>query len=263
MLKAGRKVILPRFDSVSKPKGIYRRALDGAGRPRDADLGQKRLQTSRKLETLCADTQKPPDGRLRPAGRRRLKRPMKTRKPPSRRRRAQRAGGASKVRERRRVRNGEKPQKCKKAAHRAARSANAQRGRQAKQPGARGGDGEPSARRGGAGGAGKRPHNARKPPDGRLRRTLGAALRAHMRRGAPAGRRRPILPRACPAVLSAMEGLTAGFGMGPGVPPPPWPPARRGPCWCGHPGGRHSAQRRLSILGPIRSIVDDEKSSAD
>src|SRR5207344_1272532 len=26
------------------------------------------------------------------------------------------------------------------------------------------------------------------------------------------------------AVPSALEGLTSGFGMGPGVPPPPWPP---------------------------------------
>ena len=50
------------------------------------------------------------------------------------------------------------------------------------------------------------------------------------RKRAPVGRRRPILPRADPAVLSAMEGLTSGFGMGPGVPPPPWPPTNRGPC---------------------------------
>ena len=42
------------------------------------------------------------------------------------------------------------------------------------------------------------------------------------------GQRRPILPRASPSVLSAMEGLTAGFGMGPGVPPPPWPLTRQG-----------------------------------
>ena len=34
----------------------------------------------------------------------------------------------------------------------------------------------------------------------------------------PARARRPGLPRACPAVLSAMAGLTAGFGMGPGDP---------------------------------------------
>lgn len=34
----------------------------------------------------------------------------------------------------------------------------------------------------------------------------------------PARARRPGLPRAGPAVLSAMAGLTAGFGMGPGDP---------------------------------------------
>ena len=49
------------------------------------------------------------------------------------------------------------------------------------------------------------------------------------KRGSPrSGQRRPILPRASPSVLSAMEGLTAGFGMGPGVPPPPWPLTRPG-----------------------------------
>lgn len=32
---------------------------------------------------------------------------------------------------------------------------------------------------------------------------------------------RPSLPRPSAVVPSAMEGLTAGFGMGPGVPPPP------------------------------------------
>ena len=30
------------------------------------------------------------------------------------------------------------------------------------------------------------------------------------------------------AVSSAMEGLTTGFGMGPGVPPPPWAPRKFG-----------------------------------
>ena len=36
------------------------------------------------------------------------------------------------------------------------------------------------------------------------------------------GQRRPALPRADPAVPSALGGLTSGFGMGPGVPPLPW-----------------------------------------
>ena len=37
------------------------------------------------------------------------------------------------------------------------------------------------------------------------------------------GQRRPGLPRADPAVPSALGGLASGFGMGPGVPRPPWP----------------------------------------
>ncbi len=37
-------------------------------------------------------------------------------------------------------------------------------------------------------------------------------------------RRRPTLPRLHTAVPSALEGLTAGFGMDPGVSPPLWPP---------------------------------------
>ena len=36
--------------------------------------------------------------------------------------------------------------------------------------------------------------------------------------------RRPTLPRVPPVVPSALEGLTAGFGMDPGVSPPLWPP---------------------------------------
>lgn len=76
------------------------------------------------------------------------------------------------------------------------------------------------------------------PREGRVvpgRRTgrAGAELDpGHRKRGRPCGRplarkkkkrppraRRPILPRASPAVLSAMRGLTAGFGMVPGDPP--------------------------------------------
>ena len=44
--------------------------------------------------------------------------------------------------------------------------------------------------------------------------------------------RRPTLPQPGAAVLSAMEGLTAGFGMGPGVPPPPWSLGRPGALAC-------------------------------
>ena len=54
------------------------------------------------------------------------------------------------------------------------------------------------------------------------------------RRVPSAGQRRPALPRASPAVPSALGGLASGFGMGPGVPRPPWPLAR----------GRRSARGR-------------------
>ena len=59
------------------------------------------------------------------------------------------------------------------------------------------------------------------------------------------GRRRPALPRADPAVPSALGGLTSGFGMGPGVPPPPWPPATKGlsrRSFLAVPSGPHSAR---------------------
>ena len=44
------------------------------------------------------------------------------------------------------------------------------------------------------------------------------------------GQRRPALPRADPAVPSALGGLTSGFGMGPGVPPLPWSLTNDGRC---------------------------------
>ena len=45
----------------------------------------------------------------------------------------------------------------------------------------------------------------------------------HTGRAPSTGQRRPALPRADPAVPSALGGLASGFGMGPGVPRPPWP----------------------------------------
>src|SRR6266498_3811896 len=55
--------------------------------------------------------------------------------------------------------------------------------------------------------------NEREPPEGgSLARCSGSDLLSH-----PVAR----------AVPSALEGLTSGFGMGPGVSPPPWPPKRR------------------------------------
>ena len=54
------------------------------------------------------------------------------------------------------------------------------------------------------------------------------------------GQRRPALPRTDSAVPSALGGLTSGFGMGPGVPPPPWSLTNEG----------HSAVRGRLLPGP-------------
>ena len=47
-------------------------------------------------------------------------------------------------------------------------------------------------------------------------------------------------PTSYPAVSSAMEGLTSEFGMGSGVPPPPWTPAQIS----GHRPARLAIERR-------------------
>ena len=68
------------------------------------------------------------------------------------------------------------------------------------------------------------------------------------------GQRRPALPRTDSAVPSALGGLTSGFGMGPGVPPPPWSltnkghslPGRPSPC----PGGRTARRNRVPPARP-------------
>ena len=90
-----------------------------------------------------------------------------------------------------------------------------------------------AARRAEAGGAPGR--RAERPTKQKSR--PGAAARGAGAESPLSGQRRPILPRASPSVLSAMEGLTAGFGMGPGVPPPPWPLTRPG-APANHPRGR-------------------------
>ena len=67
------------------------------------------------------------------------------------------------------------------------------------------------------------------------------------------GQRRPALPRASPAVPSALAGLASGFGMGPGVPRPPEPltggrrSAHPGPSAC--PEGRTA---RCATVSPAR-----------
>ena len=77
-----------------------------------------------------------------------------------------------------------------------------------------------------------------------------------------AGQRRPALPRTRSAVPSALGGLTSGFGMGPGVPPLPWPLAGTGhsyvhPC----PGGRTALGNHPSSILTLRA--SEMKSSAD
>lgn len=65
-----------------------------------------------------------------------------------------------------------------------------------------------------------------KGPAGPLRKRRGPAgpLSAPPSSGEPStGQRRPGLPRADPAVLSALGGLASGFGTGPGVPRLLWP----------------------------------------
>ena len=76
------------------------------------------------------------------------------------------------------------------------------------------------------------------------------------------GQRRPALPRASPAVPSALGGLASGFGMGPGVPRPPWP-LTGGRRSAHHevvyssggtlvPWGPHSEEMDLGVRRPIR-----------
>ena len=84
-----------------------------------------------------------------------------------------------------------------------------------------------------------------------------------------AGQRRPALPRTLSAVPSARGGLTSGFGMGPGVPPLPWPPASAGHPLCGSRALR-AAQRSDGMRTYMRFLMrcmlgcmHDAKSSAD
>ena len=92
---------------------------------------------------------------------------------------------------------------------------------------------------GGGAALGRGPPRHGKGPHGALRIHTGRKKKGAPRRDPPAapprpsplhtgrapstGQRRPALPRADPAVPSALGGLASGFGMGPGVPRPPWP----------------------------------------
>ena len=113
------------------------------------------------------------------------------------------------------------------------------------------GPGGPSSERYGENWATKRPDLNPAGPCGRIReekergRRGGGSPAAPPRPSPPdagrapsTGQRRPALPRADPAVPSALGGLASGFGMGPGVPRPPWP-----------------------LTGGRRSSLDDENAS--
>ena len=99
-----------------------------------------------------------------------------------------------------------------------------------------------AAREQAAGGAAldrRPPRHAKRAPEGPANSYGERERKGAPRRGSPAapprpsppdagrapstGQRRPALPRADPAVPSALGGLASGFGMGPGVPRPPWP----------------------------------------
>ena len=77
-----------------------------------------------------------------------------------------------------------------------------------------------------------------------------APLRPEPAQRAPGAGGALVSHRVAPAVPSALAGLTSGFGMGPGVPRPPLPPAPGGRCGAGcigagwrskAPWGPHSA----------------------
>ena len=83
------------------------------------------------------------------------------------------------------------------------------------------------------------------------------------------GQRRPALPRTDSAVPSALGGLTSGFGMGPGVPPLPWPLTNEGHSVPGYgspcPQGRTArrGRRPQKRTAPDPKAGREGKSSAD
>ena len=113
-------------------------------------------------------------------------------------------------------------------------------------------------------------------PPGAGTRTDGPYIRKKeeapsLRRGPPLARESaPLWPAAscsptdCTAVPSALGGLASGFGMGPGVTPPPWPPATKGRYSLGGgPLGRAlRAAQRDRHRGPLQKVAR-RKSSAD
>jgi hypothetical protein len=63
--------------------------------------------------------------------------------------------------------------------------------------------------------------------------------------------------RVAPAVPSALAGLTSGFGMGPGVPPPPLPPAAA-KRWSRRAGALGAAQRLGKVVGTLGRLPGRE-----
>ena len=101
------------------------------------------------------------------------------------------------------------------------------------------------------------PGNARKrkkgtlsgpPPPG----ALSAPPRPLPAQRAPGAGGALVSHRVAPAVPSALAGLTSGFGMGPGVPRPPWPPAPGGRCGAGCVG----AGRRPTRPGGLTALEE-------
>ena len=98
----------------------------------------------------------------------------------------------------------------------------------------------------------------------------GPLLVAHPDMEAPPAGATPYPPTVSTAVLSAMRGLTAEFGMGSGGTPSPWSrprgavPTRKVFRCQAHPGGR-MARRGADFADPIRIAVigNQMKSSAD
>lgn len=102
------------------------------------------------------------------------------------------------------------------------------------------------------------PHEGRKEP-----LSAGAHIRLpDPQQNAPCWSATSCSPTDYSAVPSALGGLTSGFGMGPGVPPLPWPLAGTGhsyvhPC----PGGRTALGNHPTSILTLRA--SEMKSSAD
>ena len=102
----------------------------------------------------------------------------------------------------------------------------------------------------GSQGAEKAPHTKRGPSRVPSPGAYVAPPRPEPAQRAPGAGGALVSHRVAPAVPSALAGLTSGFGMGPGVPRPPEPPAPGGRCGagcvrrvgaCKAPWGPHSA----------------------